>query len=215
MAYKLTRAEVLHKATGRTNDFREDPLIPTGSAALADYRGSGFDRGHLAPAGDTHWSRRVMSESFLRANMSPPRPGVNGGLGKRREAVGRLGKSDLAMSVANPLSATHMRSSTPSGSWTMWLRGPPAPHRTTSPARTSTVSVPPSDCSSVPESTRPQNSVSARGEQYRKAGPHRSRPTRQTAKRVASASTGTMASRFSGISRGCSAFMCLRSDIMS
>jgi len=37
---------------GRTNDFREDYKVKTGSASLSDYKGSGYDRGHLAPAGD-------------------------------------------------------------------------------------------------------------------------------------------------------------------
>lgn len=47
--YKLTKDEVLKKAARRSNRFREDPEIPTGSAAPADYRKSGYGRGHLAP----------------------------------------------------------------------------------------------------------------------------------------------------------------------
>jgi len=68
----------------RTNDFREDPLIPTGSATEADYflkylepdstyryDGFGYDRGHLAPSADFRWSARALSESFYYSNMSP------------------------------------------------------------------------------------------------------------------------------------------------
>ena len=40
----------------RRDDFRADPVIPTGSADLADYRRSGYDRGHLVPAADMAWS---------------------------------------------------------------------------------------------------------------------------------------------------------------
>jgi len=53
---------------GRTNDFREDYKVKTGSASLSDYKGSGYDRGHLAPAGDMKWSSSVMSESFYMSN---------------------------------------------------------------------------------------------------------------------------------------------------
>jgi endonuclease G len=38
---------------------------------LSDYSGSGFDREHMAPAGDMKRSTRVMSESFLLSNMAP------------------------------------------------------------------------------------------------------------------------------------------------
>lgn len=34
----------------RTDNFRPDPVITTGSAELSDYRRSGYDRGHLAPS---------------------------------------------------------------------------------------------------------------------------------------------------------------------
>ena len=46
IAYLLTDDEVLG-ILERSDNFREDPQIPTGSASLEDYRGSGYDRGHL------------------------------------------------------------------------------------------------------------------------------------------------------------------------
>ncbi|MDA8620771.1 DNA/RNA non-specific endonuclease [Planctomycetota bacterium] len=73
----------------RTDDFRPDPSIETGSAALADYRGSGLDRGHLAPAGDFSWSSRAMSESFFLSNMSPQTPAFNRGVWRQIEAETR------------------------------------------------------------------------------------------------------------------------------
>ena len=60
--YKLTRAEVQTQVARRTNRFREDPEIPTGSATNADYRKSGYDRGHLAPAADMAFSVQTMAE---------------------------------------------------------------------------------------------------------------------------------------------------------
>ena len=52
----MTKAEATTKAAKRTNKFRSDPEIPTGSATAADYRKSGYDRGHLAPAADMAFS---------------------------------------------------------------------------------------------------------------------------------------------------------------
>ena len=64
------KVEVLNKVAIRKDNFRLDPVIKTGSATLADYRGSGYDRGHLAPAADMAWSKQAMSESFFLTNMS-------------------------------------------------------------------------------------------------------------------------------------------------
>ncbi len=85
VAYVLTRMEVDSGNIPRTDNFRSDKLIPEGSASLADYRGSGFDRGHLAPAGDMKWDRMAMSESFLMSNMSPQNPSFNRGIWKTLE----------------------------------------------------------------------------------------------------------------------------------
>lgn len=84
--YRLTKEQALTKAAKRGNDFREDPEIPTGSATLADYRRSGYDRGHLAPAADMAYSMRTMGDSFFMSNMSPQRPNFNRGVWKDLEA---------------------------------------------------------------------------------------------------------------------------------
>jgi len=70
---------------GRTNDFRKDYKVKTGSASLSDYKGSGYDRGHLAPAADFKWSSTAMSESFFMSNMSPQHPSFNRGIWKKLE----------------------------------------------------------------------------------------------------------------------------------
>jgi endonuclease G len=84
VAYELTDEEV-RGSFDRSEDFRSDPRVLTGSADPDDYRGSGFDRGHLAPAGDMKWSDQAMSESFLMTNMSPQRPGFNRGIWRKLE----------------------------------------------------------------------------------------------------------------------------------
>ena len=88
VAYELTAAEAEGEIK-RKDDFREDPSVITGSAQLSDYRKSGFDRGHLAPAGDMKFSDQAMNESFYMSNMSPQRPGFNRGIWKELEELVR------------------------------------------------------------------------------------------------------------------------------
>ena len=85
VAYKLTAAEVQKKVARRSEDFRSDPAIPSGSATPEDYKNSGYDRGHLAPAADMSFSVQAMSESFYMSNMSPQRPELNRGIWKDLE----------------------------------------------------------------------------------------------------------------------------------
>ena len=83
--YELTDNEVLGLVK-RKDQFRKNPDVRTGSASLSDYKGSGYDRGHLAPAADMRWSSTAMSESFFMSNMSPQVPSFNRGIWKRLES---------------------------------------------------------------------------------------------------------------------------------
>lgn len=56
----------------RSESFFEDMDINNRERArLDDYYNSGYDRGHICPAGDNKWSRRAMTESFYLSNMCP------------------------------------------------------------------------------------------------------------------------------------------------
>lgn len=80
----IIHPDVVKGSVFRTNDFREDPLVTTGTAVEADYflkylqadstyeyDGFGYDRGHLAPSADFRWSQKALSESYFYSNMSP------------------------------------------------------------------------------------------------------------------------------------------------
>jgi len=84
--YRMTYEEATAKVANREDNFREDPQIPSGSATLADYKKSGKDRGHLAPAADMSFSIKTMDESFYMSNMSPQEPDFNRGIWKDLEA---------------------------------------------------------------------------------------------------------------------------------
>lgn len=88
VAYELTKQET-NKLFERTDKFIIDPKIKTGTANNNDYVGSGYDRGHLAPASDMGWSSTVMAESFYYSNMSPQTPSFNRGIWKRLEELAR------------------------------------------------------------------------------------------------------------------------------
>lgn len=72
--------EALGGHEARTNDFKEDPEIPAGErATLEDYRASGYDRGHMAPAADFSKSNVAMADSFFLSNIVPQVPDNNRG----------------------------------------------------------------------------------------------------------------------------------------
>ena len=82
--------DIVQTSFGRSNDFREDEKVSTGSATQEDYflidtlengklkyDGFGYDRGHLAPSADFRWSEKTLSDPFLYSNMSPQKAGID------------------------------------------------------------------------------------------------------------------------------------------
>jgi endonuclease G len=69
----------------RTDSFLPDPQLRRESNLDNDYRGSGFDRGHLSPAADARCNARHMEESFYFTNMAPQTPALNRGQWKNLE----------------------------------------------------------------------------------------------------------------------------------
>jgi endonuclease G, mitochondrial len=79
--YEHLTAESIRGNADRTReDFKEDDSIPQHlRATLADYRGQGFDRGHMAPAADHQSSQEVMSGTFYLSNICPQCAELNRG----------------------------------------------------------------------------------------------------------------------------------------
>jgi len=77
VAYHLTPDSV-NKKFKRSNKFKEDKEIPAQNrSTLSDYKGSGYDRGHMAASATVDSSYNAMMESFLLSNMTPQLPGFN------------------------------------------------------------------------------------------------------------------------------------------
>lgn len=79
VAWKIDKSE-LQNNESRTNEFLPDPDLKESEAVTTnDYRGSGYDRGHMCPAGDNRYHWKAMQESFYMTNMCPQNHKLNSG----------------------------------------------------------------------------------------------------------------------------------------
>lgn len=83
VVYELTRSEVQGEEP-RSNKFLCDESVK-GCPTTTDYTGSGYNRGHMAPAADMKWSKQAMKESFYLTNICPQNHSLNSGGWKRLE----------------------------------------------------------------------------------------------------------------------------------
>jgi endonuclease G, mitochondrial len=80
VAYKLTADEARAYMSREGQKFMPDRMVKTGSSVTADYTKSGYDRGHLAPAGDFNLSITEKTATFFMSNISPQKPYFNRGI---------------------------------------------------------------------------------------------------------------------------------------
>ena len=71
VAWDITKEELVEKYE-RTDYFDVDPEInPDRAVTYGDYSGSGYDRGHMCPAGDNRYDATAMEECFYMTNICP------------------------------------------------------------------------------------------------------------------------------------------------
>ena len=84
VAYELTQKQLLSISIKRPY-FEQDPKVTTQSAHYKNYKDSGYNKGHLCPAGDRKFSVEAYNETFFTSNISPQTYEFNGGVWNRLE----------------------------------------------------------------------------------------------------------------------------------
>ncbi|KAL7392582.1 hypothetical protein ABVT39_026627 [Epinephelus coioides] len=75
---RLSPASLSGPSDRKYCEFKEDDSVHVFHRATnADYRGSGFDRGHLAAAANHKWSQKAMDDTFYLSNIAPQNPHLN------------------------------------------------------------------------------------------------------------------------------------------
>ncbi|MDB9720362.1 DNA/RNA non-specific endonuclease [Winogradskyella sp.] len=84
VAYELKAAHL--SATNHKRPYFEiDKAVKSGAAHWRNYKKSGYDRGHLCPAGDRRFTKEAHDETFLTSNISPQEHQFNAGIWNRLE----------------------------------------------------------------------------------------------------------------------------------
>lgn len=84
VAYTLSSLDFSNRNFNRPF-FIEDPKVKSGSADWRNYKKSGYDKGHLCPAGDRKSTYKAFEETFYTSNISPQLHSFNDGVWNRLE----------------------------------------------------------------------------------------------------------------------------------
>ncbi|MCF7568937.1 DNA/RNA non-specific endonuclease [Sabulilitoribacter arenilitoris] len=84
VAYELKKSH-LSNTNHKRPYFEIDNTVKTGAANWRNYRNSGYDRGHLCPAGDRRYNKSAHDETFLTSNISPQKHDFNSGIWNKLE----------------------------------------------------------------------------------------------------------------------------------
>ena len=104
VAWELN-AEKLVERENRNSKFMPNPKLPEDKAVTTkEYTGSGWDRGHMCPAGDNKYHWRAMNESFYMTNICPQNHNLNRGDWKElEEACRRWAEVEPVYIVCGPI----------------------------------------------------------------------------------------------------------------
>ena len=84
VAYSLDKKDIVFTNRKRPY-FIGDPKVKTTSASWRNYKKSGYDRGHLCPAGDRRLTEGSYNETFYTSNISPQKHNFNAGIWNKLE----------------------------------------------------------------------------------------------------------------------------------
>ena len=84
VAYELKKSH-LSSTNHKRPYFEIDKAVKTKAAHWRNYKKSGYDRGHLCPAGDRRFTKEAHDETFLTSNISPQEHQFNAGVWNRLE----------------------------------------------------------------------------------------------------------------------------------
>lgn len=100
----ILHREEIDGASVRSNKFWTDYDVE-GCPYTGDYSYSGYDRGHMCPAGEQKWSQTAMHNSFVMTNMCPQKHELNSGAWKTLEDKERLwaNRDSVLVIVAGPI----------------------------------------------------------------------------------------------------------------
>lgn len=79
VAYELKKSQLSNNNFKRPY-FEIDEAVKTGAASWKNYKNSGYDRGHLCPAGDRSYRIEAYNETFLTSNIAPQEHDFNAGI---------------------------------------------------------------------------------------------------------------------------------------
>jgi endonuclease G len=80
VAWRLTAAHTRGRLSREGVKFQEDEdVAPQYRVSTYDYNRSGYDRGHMCPAGDNKWDATALQQCFLMTNICPQGHNLNSG----------------------------------------------------------------------------------------------------------------------------------------
>ena len=104
VAWELNKEKLVVRES-RSSNFYPNPKLPEDEAVTTkEYSGSGWDRGHMCPAGDNKYHWRAMNESFYMTNICPQNHNLNrGDWNELEEACRRWAEVEPVYIVCGPI----------------------------------------------------------------------------------------------------------------